>query len=40
VWALSQLMAREAFAKLASDAIRTEADESVREEWRHAGASP
>ena len=39
VWALSQLMAREAFA-LASDAIGTEADESVREEWRHAGASP
>jgi len=40
VWALSQLMAREAFAKLASDAIRTEADESVREEWQHARASP
>ena len=38
VWALSQLMARDAFAKLASDAIRAEADESVREEWRHAGA--
>ena len=40
VWALSQLIAREAFAKLASDAIRTEADESVREEWQHARASP
>jgi epoxyqueuosine reductase len=36
VWALSQLMARERFAALAADAIRTEADESVREEWQHA----
>ncbi|HEY3890505.1 MAG TPA: tRNA epoxyqueuosine(34) reductase QueG [Bradyrhizobium sp.] len=36
VWALSQLMARDAFAILASDAIRTEMDESVREEWQHA----
>ena len=39
VWALSQLMPRDAFAMLASDAIRTEADESVREEWQHASAS-
>jgi hypothetical protein len=29
-------MARERFAALAADAIRTEADESVREEWQHA----
>jgi epoxyqueuosine reductase len=40
VWALSQLMAREDFAALASDAIHSEADESVREEWQHASASP
>jgi epoxyqueuosine reductase len=38
VWALSQLMPRDAFAMLASDAIRAEADESVREEWQHASA--
>jgi epoxyqueuosine reductase len=40
VWALSQLTARDHFAALASDAIRTEADESVREEWQQASASP
>ena len=40
VWALSQLMAPEAFAKLTADAIRTEDDENVREEWQNAGASP
>ena len=40
VWALSQLMPRDAFAMLASDAIHTEADESVREEWQRASASP
>ena len=34
VWALSQLMAPEAFAALASGKIGAERDESVREEWR------
>jgi epoxyqueuosine reductase len=34
VWALSQLMERETFAALASNAAGAEADESVREEWR------
>jgi len=34
VWALSQLMAREEFGALASDAIGAETDESVRAEWR------
>jgi epoxyqueuosine reductase len=33
VWALSQLMAPEAFAALAAKAIGTEPDESVRNEW-------
>jgi epoxyqueuosine reductase len=36
VWALSQLMASEVFRALASDAIGTERDESVRDEWRRA----
>ncbi|HEY8697453.1 MAG TPA: hypothetical protein VIM02_07535, partial [Rhizomicrobium sp.] len=40
VWALSKLISRANFAARASDAIRTEADESVRGEWRHASASP
>jgi epoxyqueuosine reductase len=34
VWALSQLMARETFDALASQAVGAEADESVRAEWR------
>jgi len=34
VWALSQLMAPEAFAALASGAIGAERDKSVRDEWR------
>jgi epoxyqueuosine reductase len=34
VWALSQLMAREAFEALAAEARDAEADEGVREEWR------
>ena len=34
VWALSQLMARDAFSALAQRAISAEADESVRTEWR------
>ena len=34
VWALSQLMAPEAFEALAARAIGTEADETVRGEWR------
>ena len=34
VWALSQLMAPEAFAALAADAIGAETDDSVRAEWR------
>jgi epoxyqueuosine reductase len=36
VWALSQLLTREAFATLAADKAATERDASVREEWRHA----
>jgi epoxyqueuosine reductase len=32
-WALSQLMEQEAFVALASDAMATETDESVRAEW-------
>jgi epoxyqueuosine reductase len=34
VWALSQLMERDQFATLASDAIGAERDETVRSEWR------
>jgi epoxyqueuosine reductase len=34
VWALSQMMAPEAFAALASDKVDAEHDESVRDEWR------
>jgi epoxyqueuosine reductase len=34
VWALSQLIGREAFESLAADAIGTESDETVRAEWR------
>ncbi len=34
VWALSQLMGREAFAALAAKAMAAETDESVREEWQ------
>jgi epoxyqueuosine reductase len=34
VWALSQLMEREAFAALAAGKVGTEMDESVRAEWR------
>jgi epoxyqueuosine reductase len=33
VWALSQLLGREEFSALASDAIGTERDETVRAEW-------
>ncbi|MDO9057433.1 MAG: hypothetical protein Q7U92_00235, partial [Bradyrhizobium sp.] len=33
-WALSQLMAREAFAALAARMMGAEADETVRAEWR------
>jgi epoxyqueuosine reductase len=36
VWALSQILGREEFEALASDAIRTERDETVRAEWRRA----
>src|SRR3982074_901681 len=36
VWALSQLMGREEFAALTSTAISSEADETVRAEWRRA----
>jgi epoxyqueuosine reductase len=35
VWALSQLMAREAFEALASDRVGAERDDAVRAEWRH-----
>ena len=34
VWALSQLMARDEFEALASEALGAETDESVRDEWR------
>jgi len=34
VWALSQLMGREEFAALASEAVRTESDPTVRGEWQ------
>jgi epoxyqueuosine reductase len=34
VWALSQLMAREAFEALASDRVGAERDDAVRGEWR------
>jgi hypothetical protein len=33
-------MAPDSFARLGAEAIRAEGDESVQEEWRHAGASP
>jgi epoxyqueuosine reductase len=36
VWALSQLIGREEFTARASEAVCTEADASVREEWRAA----
>jgi len=39
VWALSQLMEQKEFAALAADIIRTESDEAVRAEWRHADAN-
>jgi epoxyqueuosine reductase len=35
VWALSQLIAHEAFETLASTAMAAETDETVLEEWRH-----
>jgi epoxyqueuosine reductase len=34
VWALSQLLEREAFETRAADAIAAEPDEAVRMEWR------
>jgi len=37
VWALSQLLARDAFASLASRCIDAEQDDEVRAEWRLAG---
>jgi epoxyqueuosine reductase len=36
VWALSQLLERPAFGALAANAKFSEADESVRVEWRRA----
>jgi epoxyqueuosine reductase len=33
VWALSQLLGREEFARLAADALNTEGDDAVRAEW-------
>jgi len=38
VWALSQLTGREEFSALAARAIGMESDETVRAEWRLAGA--
>ena len=40
VWALSQLMRRDAFAALAADGMGRETDETVRAEWAHAAAQP
>lgn len=40
VWALSQLMASDAFAALAEQAAAGEADASVRAEWNHCTAHP
>ena len=39
VWALSQLMGREAFERAAQRALGHETDESVRDEWRRAAES-
>ncbi len=39
VWALSQLKGAVEFAALASEAIRTESDETVRSEWRVNGVA-
>jgi epoxyqueuosine reductase len=39
VWALSQLIGRQAFAARASDAIRAESDETVRAEWQTNGGA-
>jgi epoxyqueuosine reductase len=39
VWALSQLMAGDAFASLASRCIDAERDDEVRAEWKLAGAA-
>ena len=36
IWALAQLLPREAFATIAANALPAEQDESVREEWRRA----
>jgi epoxyqueuosine reductase len=33
VWALSQLLERQEFSKLAADALNAEPDETVRAEW-------
>src|SRR5439155_15808731 len=38
VWALAQLIQRERFETLASKAMASETDESVREEWRLASS--
>ncbi len=34
IWALAQLIENDEFAALASEAIRTESDETVRGEWQ------
>jgi len=39
VWALSQLLARDEFATRAADAVGTDADEGVREEWQLASTA-
>jgi epoxyqueuosine reductase len=39
VWALSQLMGRAEFERLAADAMRAEGNETVRAEWSLAGVS-
>src|SRR3954468_22445871 len=40
VWALSQLMARDEFAALATRAVNAETDEAVRSEWKDCAARP
>jgi len=39
VWALSQLMEREAFLSFAADTLRADSDETVRAEWARASAA-
>ena len=40
VWALAQLLSPEQFAARAAQALHSETDDSVREEWQSALSSP